>query len=186
MNREVIHSDDAPAALGPYSQAVAVSGGRMVFCSGQVALDTQGNLVGEDAAAQTRQIMANLGAVLAAAGSTFEQVVRCTIYLTDQGDYSAVNAVYAEYFGSAKPSRGDGDGGPATQRCPRGDQLHRGGLDHGSAPSSRRSRAAKTRVPNPRRGSRRRCSSKNDRRSSITAAVARRSAQARSSSEPSL
>ncbi len=104
MSREVIATDGAPAAIGPYSQAIAATG-RMVFCSGQVALTPDGSFAGGDAAAQTRQAMDNLGAVLRAAGAGFEHVVMVTIFLADLADYAAVNAVYAEYFADAPPAR---------------------------------------------------------------------------------
>ncbi len=106
MKREIIASPDAPAAIGPYSQAVVVRAEAMVWCSGQIALDTDGTVVGGgDVRAQTRQVLGNLGAVLDAAGSGFAKVVRCTIYLVDMADYGAVNEVYAEFFTTAPPAR---------------------------------------------------------------------------------
>jgi len=95
----------APAAIGPYSQAVAF--GELVFCSGQVALDpTTGDLVEGGVEAQTRQALENLAAVLAAAGSGLERVLRTTVYLRDMGDFAAMNAVYATYFaGDSPPAR---------------------------------------------------------------------------------
>lgn len=94
----------APAAIGPYSQAVRV--GQLVFCSGQIALvpDT-GAMLDGDVEAQTRQVMANLGAVLEAAGTGFNNVVKTTIYLTDLNDFTKVNAIYAEYFPETAPAR---------------------------------------------------------------------------------
>ena len=97
-----VSTDLAPAAIGPYSQAV-VHGG-LVYCSGQVALDaTSGELVGDDVTAQAEKALANLTAVLAAAGSSPECAVRCTVYLVDMADFAAVNAVYERTFGSATP-----------------------------------------------------------------------------------
>jgi 2-iminobutanoate/2-iminopropanoate deaminase len=95
----------APAAIGPYSQAVKM--GDLVFCSGQIALDPKtGQLVGGgDVAAQTRQVLANLAAVLEAAGSRMSQVVKTTIYLADMGDFAVVNQVYGESFAAAPPAR---------------------------------------------------------------------------------
>lgn len=94
----------APAAIGPYSQAVEAGG--TVYCSGQIAIDPKdGTLVEGDAAAQARQVLANLDAVLAAAGCTRADVVRCTIFLTDMGDFGAVNEVYADFFGEVRPAR---------------------------------------------------------------------------------
>lgn len=99
-----VRSDRAPAPIGPYSQAVAA--GDELFCSGQVALDPKtGELVGEDAAAQTHQALRNLGAVLEAGGLGYGDVVKTTIFLIDMEDFAAVNAVYATYFDAAKPAR---------------------------------------------------------------------------------
>jgi 2-iminobutanoate/2-iminopropanoate deaminase len=105
--RRSIHSDDAPAAIGPYVQAVAVQPRELVFCSGQIALDAKtGELVGEgDVVAQAERVMDNLGAVLAASGCSYADVVRCTIFLKDMGDFAKVNEVYASRFASDPPSR---------------------------------------------------------------------------------
>ena len=108
MNPNPIHTEDAPQALGPYSQATTV--GDLVFCSGQVALDPKldpmtSELVGTTAAEQAKQVMANLGAVLDAAGSGFDRVVRTTIYLVSMSDFAAVNEVYGSYFNEVKPAR---------------------------------------------------------------------------------
>ena len=98
-----IHTNRAPAALGPYSQAV-VSGG-LCFTSGQIALSPEtGEIVGEDITTQTRQVLENLCAVLAAAGTSTEKVLKTTCYLADIADFAAFNAVYAEYF-PGKPAR---------------------------------------------------------------------------------
>ena len=98
-----IHTNRAPAAVGPYSQAV-VSGG-LCFTSGQIALSPEtGEIVGEDITTQTRQVMENLCAVLAAAGASPETVVKTTCYLAEIADFAAFNAVYAEYF-PGKPAR---------------------------------------------------------------------------------
>ncbi len=106
MARKNLHSDGAPKAIGPYSQAIQVDGGRMVFLSGQIALDPKtGQMVEGDAAAQTVRVMENLGAVLAAAGLDFSHVVRCTIYCTDLGDFAKINEAYAKYFREAPPAR---------------------------------------------------------------------------------
>jgi 2-iminobutanoate/2-iminopropanoate deaminase len=99
-----IATSDAPKAIGPYSQAVA--GGRSVWLSGQIPLDpATGELVKGTIQEETRRVMENLKAVLAAAEATFEQVVRCTIYLTDLADFAAVNEVYGAYVGSPPPAR---------------------------------------------------------------------------------
>ena len=98
-----VHTDQAPAALGPYSQAV-VSGG-LCFTSGQIALSPEtGEIVGADITTQTRQVLENLCAVLAAAGTAADRVVKTTCYLADIADFAAFNAVYAEYF-PGKPAR---------------------------------------------------------------------------------
>ncbi len=95
--REAIHTGGAPAAIGPYQQAVAAGG--FVFTSGQIALDpASGTLEDGDAAVQAVRVMANLAAVLAAAGLTFADVVKTTIFLIDMNDFAAVNAVYGESF----------------------------------------------------------------------------------------
>ncbi len=99
-----VHSEQAPAAIGPYSQAVAV--GDWVFCSGQIALDPgTGEMVGEDAAAQAEQVLSNLAQVLKVAGSSLSQVVKTTIFLADMSDFAAVNQVYARHFGDHRPAR---------------------------------------------------------------------------------
>ena len=104
MQRQVIATAGAPPAIGPYSQAIAC--GELVFCSGQIALDPQnGQLVVGDVAAETRQVMHNLGEVLRAAGSDFGRVVKCTVFLTDLRDFAAVNEVYGQCFATAPPAR---------------------------------------------------------------------------------
>lgn len=99
-----IFTENAPAPIGPYSQAILHQG--VVFCSGQIALDPRtGELDGVDAAAQTRRVLDNLGAVLREAGATFADVVKTTIFLVDMSDFAAVNAVYEQYFAEIKPAR---------------------------------------------------------------------------------
>lgn len=102
--RDAISTPEAPAAIGPYSQAVRASG--FVFVSGQIPLDpATGSLVGPDIGDQTRQVMRNLEAVLAAAGCSFDDVVRSTIYLTDLSDFGTVNEIYGAKFSSPAPAR---------------------------------------------------------------------------------
>ena len=105
MDRKVvIHTDAAPAAIGPYSQAVKT--GNLVFCSGQIALvPGTTELVQQDVAAETRQVMKNLAAVLEAAGASLEGVLKTTIFLTDLGDFAVVNEVYGSFFGATPPAR---------------------------------------------------------------------------------
>lgn len=107
VERKIISTPEAPAAIGPYSQGVVVSGGRTLYSSGQIALDpASGALVGEgDVVVQTRRVLDNLAAVLEAAGMTFSDVVRAGIYLADMGDFAAVNELYAERFPEAPPAR---------------------------------------------------------------------------------
>jgi 2-iminobutanoate/2-iminopropanoate deaminase len=104
-DRKVIATPDAPAAIGPYSQAIVAGG--FVHCSGQIALDpASGELVQGDVAAQTERVLKNLAAVLAAAGTSLAKVVKCNVYLTDMGDFAAMNGVYARFFsGDAPPAR---------------------------------------------------------------------------------
>lgn len=102
--RSVIATDAAPAAVGPYSQAVRV--GSMVYTAGQIALDPGGGgMVSEEVSEQTRQVLRNLDAVLRAAGSGLDRVVKTTVFLQDMADFQAMNAVYAEYFDAAPPAR---------------------------------------------------------------------------------
>ncbi len=103
MKIKSIETDKAPAAIGPYSQAV--QSGNLLFCSGQIPLNPAGQLVDGNIEAQTRQVMANLRAVIEAAGSSLEQVVKTTIYLTDLEDFGVVNGIYAESFRTNLPAR---------------------------------------------------------------------------------
>lgn len=100
----VVATDAAPKAIGPYSQAITTDG--LIFTAGQVALDpTSGELVGRTTAEQTEQVLANLTAVLAAAGTGLGNVVKTTVYLADMADFSQMNEVYAKHFGTHKPAR---------------------------------------------------------------------------------
>jgi 2-iminobutanoate/2-iminopropanoate deaminase len=104
MTKRVVSTEKAPAAIGPYSQAI--KSGDLLFVSGQIPLDPKtGNLVSGDIEAETRRVMDNLSAVLSAAGAKFENLVKTTIYLTDLGDFAAVNRVYASYFSLDPPAR---------------------------------------------------------------------------------
>ena len=99
-----ISTDRAPAAIGPYSQAVRA--GAFLFCSGQIPLEpASGEMVSGEIEAQTRQVLENLKAVVEAAGASLDDVVKVTVYLADLADFAVVNAVYEEYFGEAKPAR---------------------------------------------------------------------------------
>ncbi|MFT6144405.1 MAG: 2-iminobutanoate/2-iminopropanoate deaminase [Myxococcota bacterium] len=101
---KTIHTDNAPAAIGPYSQAVV--GGGFCFCSGQIPMDPMtGELVGSDVTAQTHQVLKNLRAVLNAAGTDFDRVTKCVVFLQDMDDFDAMNAVYAQHMGDARPAR---------------------------------------------------------------------------------
>ncbi|MGC2246053.1 MAG: RidA family protein [Terriglobales bacterium] len=102
--REVISTDGAPKAIGPYSQAIRAGG--FIFTSGQVAIDpaTQQVIAG-DAAAQTDRVLKNLAAILETGGSGLEKVVRCTVFLKNMGDFAAMNEVYGRYFKQTPPAR---------------------------------------------------------------------------------
>ncbi|MDR3516331.1 MAG: RidA family protein [Azospirillaceae bacterium] len=99
----IVHSNDAPPAIGPYSQAVAIDG--WLFTSGQIALTPAGALVEGGIEAQTEQVFHNLRAVLAAAGTTLDRVVKATVFVKDLNDFARLNAVYAQAFGDHKPAR---------------------------------------------------------------------------------
>ena len=100
---QIVQTPNAPAAIGPYSQAMIAGG--MVFTSGQIALTPAGEMVQGDVKAQCAQVLSNLKAVLEAAGSSFDKVVKTTIFLDSMDDFAAVNELYAEAFGSHKPAR---------------------------------------------------------------------------------
>ena len=102
--RDVISTSDGPKAIGPYSQAIRANG--FVFVSGQVAIDpaTQ-QVIGGDVAAQTDRVLKNLSAILKAAGSGLDKVVRSTVFLKNMGDFAAMNEVYGKYFTQAPPAR---------------------------------------------------------------------------------
>jgi 2-iminobutanoate/2-iminopropanoate deaminase len=101
-HRQSFSTDAAPAAIGPYSQAIRA--GDLLFCSGQVPLEpTTGELVKDDIEGQARRCLQNLAAVAEAAGASLADAVRCTIYLTDMNDFARVNEVYAEFFGGDDP-----------------------------------------------------------------------------------
>jgi len=101
---ELVHTDGAPRAIGPYSQAVAADS--LLFCSGQIALDpATGEMEGASAAEQARRVLANLEAVLRAGGAGLADVLKTTIYLVDMADFAAVNEVYAAAFGAHRPAR---------------------------------------------------------------------------------
>ncbi|MEZ5319750.1 MAG: Rid family detoxifying hydrolase [Vicinamibacterales bacterium] len=102
--RDAIATAGAPAAIGPYSQAIRAGG--FLFLSGQIALDpASGQIVGDGVVEQTRQVFANLEAVLKAAGASFDHVVKTTVYLADMAEFAAMNEVYATYFSNPAPAR---------------------------------------------------------------------------------
>lgn len=101
---EIISTENAPGAIGPYSQAVKT--GNMVFCSGQIPINPDtGEFVSDEVAEQTEQVLKNLSAVLEAAGSSLEKVVKTTVFLADMNDFAAMNEVYARFFSANKPAR---------------------------------------------------------------------------------
>ena len=102
--KKIVSTDQAPAAIGPYSQAV-IHGG-LVYCSGQIALNpVTMEIVGEDAETQAKQVMNNLGEVLSAAGSDFSKVIKCSIFLDSMDDFGVVNEVYGAFFTENPPAR---------------------------------------------------------------------------------
>jgi 2-iminobutanoate/2-iminopropanoate deaminase len=104
MFKQTVSTIHAPAAIGPYNQAVIYD--QLVFCSGQIGLDPQtGEMAGSGTGEQMRQVMKNLGEVLKAAGSDWEKVVKCTIYLAEMEDFALVNDIYAEFFRAEPPAR---------------------------------------------------------------------------------
>jgi len=104
QEKSVIQSLEAPAAIGPYSQAIRV--GNTLYCSGQIAIDpATGKMASENIQTETRQVLKNLGAVLRAAGMDYADVVQATVYLADMNDYKAMNEIYAEVFKDRPPAR---------------------------------------------------------------------------------
>lgn len=103
MEKNIIATESAPSAIGPYSQAVRV--GDHLFTSGQIPLDLAGEVVGSDIQAQSHQVLKNLKAVLEAGGSSIDKVVKCTCFIKDMNDFAAMNEVYATYFTGAPPAR---------------------------------------------------------------------------------
>jgi len=100
----IIHTDNAPKAVGPYSQAVVSNG--LLFASGQIALaPTDGKLIADDVQSQTQQVTANLNAVLAEAGAAISDILKVNIFLTDMGDFPLVNDIYADWLGTHRPAR---------------------------------------------------------------------------------
>jgi len=103
MKKKIIQTDQAPQAVGPYSQAVAA--GHLVFVSGQIPLNTQGELVEGDIVVQTVQVLENLKAVLDAAGASLKHVLKTTVFLADMADFAEMNRVYSEFFTEKPPAR---------------------------------------------------------------------------------
>ena len=104
MNREVVQTDNAPKAIGPYEQAIKANG--FIYTAGQIPIDPKtGNFVEGGITAQTRQVLENLKAVLEAGGSSLDRVVKATVFLKNMADFTAMNDVYAQYLGGAKPAR---------------------------------------------------------------------------------
>ena len=104
MKRQIINTTEAPSAIGPYSQAVLA--GELLFVSGQIPIDpASGELVQGGVEAETRQVMSNLKAILEAAGSSLEKVVKATLFIADMNEFGTINEIYAEYFQAAPPAR---------------------------------------------------------------------------------
>ncbi|NLJ82658.1 MAG: RidA family protein [Bacteroidales bacterium] len=103
MSKKIIHTEKAPQAVGPYSQAVEANG--MLFISGQIPVDPSTGKMPEGITAQTEQVMKNIGAILKEAGYTYEHVIKSTCLLTDMADFKAMNEVYAKYYPNNPPAR---------------------------------------------------------------------------------
>ncbi|GAA4870037.1 RidA family protein [Paenibacillus vulneris] len=103
MTLKTIATTEAPAAIGPYSQAIQF--GSLLFTSGQIPLNTDGQVVSQDIEEQTHQVFRNLQAVLSAGGSSFSQVIKATVFIKDMNQFAKVNEIYASYFGDHKPAR---------------------------------------------------------------------------------
>ncbi len=103
MSRQIIHTDNAPAAVGPYSQAVKI--GNLVYTAGQIGIDPATGEMQQGLEAQARQVMANLQAVLEAAGTSFAGVVKTTIFITDMADFGVINGIYGAFFPENPPAR---------------------------------------------------------------------------------
>jgi len=104
--REITKTSNAPSAIGPYSQAVKIAAGKMIFTAGQIPLDpTTGRLIEGDISAQTRRVLENVKAILTASGATLENVVKATVFMADLGEFAAMNEVYGEYFPVNPPAR---------------------------------------------------------------------------------
>ena len=115
MSREIVQTETAPKAIGPYAQAIRAGG--FIYTAGQIPIDPKtGEFVSGGIAAQTRQVLENLKAVLEAGGSSLEKVVKATVFLRNMGEFAAMNEIYAEYLGRAKPARST----VAVSELPRG------------------------------------------------------------------
>lgn len=115
MNRETVQTDTAPKAIGPYAQAIKANG--LVYTAGQIPIDPKtGEFVSGGIAAQTRQVLENLKAVLQAAGSSLDKVVKATVFLRNMSEFAVMNEIYGEYLGNAKPARST----VAVSELPRG------------------------------------------------------------------
>lgn len=103
IKKQIISTDRAPGAIGPYSQAAKV--GKFLYTSGQIPLDLQGNLITGDVQAQTKQVMENLRGVLEAAGTSFENIIKTTVFIKNMDDFAKINEIYAQYFPENPPAR---------------------------------------------------------------------------------
>ncbi|MEJ5285998.1 MAG: RidA family protein [Candidatus Kapaibacterium sp.] len=102
--KQLIFTENAPKPIGPYSQGL-IAQGKFIFVSGQIPLDLNGNIVGDDIKAQTRQVILNIKAILESVGATLSNVVKTTVYLSDMNNFAAMNEVYDEFFKESKPAR---------------------------------------------------------------------------------
>jgi 2-iminobutanoate/2-iminopropanoate deaminase len=105
MNKEIVYTKLAPGPIGPYSQAIKLNG-NLVYTSGQVAIDSAtGNFLGGDIKSQTKKVLENVKAILTEAGTDLSKVIKTTVFIKDMNDFTAMNEVYAEFFGKSKPAR---------------------------------------------------------------------------------
>ncbi len=102
--KEFISTQNAAKPIGPYSQGI-IAQGKFIFISGQIPIDTNGSIVGEDIKAQTKQVILNIKAILESIGASLDNIVKTTVYLSDMNNFSAMNEVYEEFLGSSKPAR---------------------------------------------------------------------------------
>jgi 2-iminobutanoate/2-iminopropanoate deaminase len=113
---KIVETEDAPKAIGAYSQAIEANG--FIYTSGQIGIDENGVMVADDVENQAHQVMKNLFYILEGAGAHFNDVIKTTIYLVDMQDFEKVNSIYAHYFGTHQPARSNGIPGKSSEKAP--------------------------------------------------------------------